>query len=79
MFLLQHLDMDDDKMEEDKLAMEIEFDEEYKDALTKLVKFTGLFYVPYFMMTSIGDAPFNDLELFKILTKYKEQSGSEVA
>ena len=54
MFLLQHLDMDDDKMEEDKVAMEIEFDEEYKDALTKFVKFTSLVYVPYFMMTSIG-------------------------
>ena len=32
------------------------------------------------MMTSIGaDATFNDLELFKILTKYKEQIDSQVA
>ena len=31
-------------------------------------------------MTSIGaDAPFNDLELFKILTKYKEQIDGEGA
>ena len=60
MFLLQHLDMDDDKMEEDTVAMEIEFDEEYKDALTNFVKFTSWVYFPYFMMKSIGsDAPFN--------------------
>ena len=48
MFLLQHLDMDDDKMEKDKVAMEIEFDEEYKDVLTKFVKFNSLVNVPYF-------------------------------
>ena len=73
MFLLQHLDMDIDRMEEDGVAMEIEFNDEYKEALARFVKFTSLVYVPYFMMTSIGaDAPYNDLELFKLLTKYKQ-------
>ena len=80
MFLLQNLDMDEPKMEEENVAMEIEFDKEYKEALAKFVKFTSLVYVPYFMKTSIGaDAPYNDLELFKLLLKYKEQVDSEVA
>ena len=36
------------------------------------MKFTSLVYVTYFMLSSIGaDAPFNDLELFKLLNKYK--------
>ena len=49
--------------------MKLESDVKYKDALTNFVKFTSLVYVPYFMMTSIqADAPFNDLELFKILS-----------
>ena len=44
MFLLQNLDMDVDKMEEENVAMEIEFDKEYKKALAKFVKFTSLVY-----------------------------------
>ena len=72
MFLLQHLTMDEEKMELDNVTMEIEFDDEYKASLSRFVKFSSLVYVPYFMLSSIGaDAPFNDLELFKLLNKYK--------
>ena len=47
MFLLQNLDMDVEKMEEENVAMEIEFDKEYKEALAKFVKFTILVICMY--------------------------------
>ena len=73
MFLLQHLDMDNERMDQDKVAMEMEFNDEYKETLGRFVKFTSLVYVPYFMVTSIGaDAPHNDLDLYKLLNKYKK-------
>ena len=73
MFALQHLDMDWKLMEQDDIAMEIEFDSLYKNNLERFVKFTSLVYVPYFMVSSIGvDAPLNDLELYKLLLKYNQ-------
>ena len=53
--------------------MEIEFDDEYIEALTRFIKITCLVYVPYFMKSSVeADAPVNDLELIHLLTKYRE-------
>ena len=73
MFLLQNLVVDEKKMEEDGVSMDIEFDDEYKAALTRFVKLSSLVYVPYFMKSSIGaDAPVNDLELIHLLLKYRE-------
>ena len=46
MFLLQDLDMDTEMLEQDSIVMEIEFDEEYKEALRIFVKFFSLVYVP---------------------------------
>ena len=73
MFLLQHLNVDEDKMEEDGVSMEMEFDEEYKETLSRFVKITALVYVSYFLQSSIGaDAPVNDLQLGHLLLKFKE-------
>ena len=60
-------------MEEDGVSMEMEFNEEYKEALSRFVKITALVYVPYFLQSSIGaDAPVNDLQLVHLLLKFKE-------
>ena len=55
------------------LQEQLDYDNEYRSQLLRMVRYNSLNYVPYWLSASIGaDVPLNDLNLYKKLFKYKE-------
>ena len=71
MFLFHDMKIDSMKMEQDGIDLDLDMTEDYVEGLERMVKFSCLVYVPYFLSSSIGSsAPNNDLEFLKTLYKY---------
>ena len=55
---------------------QLHYDKEMEAALQRFVQFFTLIYIPYFLKASFGaDSPFNDLDMYKKLFKYRKVDG----